>query len=67
MTEEKLKRNHIDVDKIRFYPSDNGLYEYSGSTRKGFYLIKEGDDYRIIDEDSNSTWHWFEDFSELYE
>ena len=68
MTRQKMEINcNINLDRVKFYPSRNGLYSFTDTARNGIYIIQEMDDYILVEESTNSVSHWFCDLSELME
>lgn len=56
---------NVDLDKVEFMISDNGLYSYSARSADDYYIICEDDDYKCVDARTNSYEHWRHDLSEL--
>lgn len=60
MRKEKFEKDYkVNLDKVVFELSKNGLYSFSKSIR-GFYIIKENDDYKLVNEENNSIHQWIE-------
>lgn len=67
MTKEKFQVEYnVNLDKVKFTLSHNGLYSTSENMGR-FYVIKENDDYKVVDESSNSYYHCAVDLHNLEE
>lgn len=58
---------NVNLDKVKFTLSENGLYEYSPETFRRYYIIKQNDGYECADADTNTISPWLHDLSELEE
>lgn len=68
MTKERFEvQFNVDLNKVEFKPSWNGLYQTSVKDVRGFYILEENNDYRVIDGRSNSVYHWRVDMHEMEE
>lgn len=66
MRKERFEKAYnVNLDNVDFTLSNNGLYEFSTKTYKGLYVIKENDDYRAIEERTNSVSQWTSDLKGL--
>lgn len=67
MNKERFQVEYnVNLDKVKFTLSHNGLYFTSENVGR-FYVIKENDDYKVVDESSNSYYHWAVDLHNLEE
>lgn len=68
MTKERFEiQYNVNLNKVEFKTSWNGLYRASVKDVRGFYILEEQGDYRLIDGRSNSVWHWREDMHDIEE
>lgn len=68
MTKERFEKQfNVDLNKVVFKPSWNGLYQTSVKDVRGFYILEEKGNYRLIDGKTNSVSHWRRDLHEMEE
>lgn len=68
MTKERFEvQFNVDLNKVEFKPSWNGLYQTSVKDVRGFYILEEKGDYLLIDGKTNTVSHWRRDLSDMEE
>lgn len=67
MKKEETKKFHVDVDKVEFKKSRNGLYSVSKTNKDGYYITRVDDEYEVVEEKTNCAARWLHDLSDLEE
>jgi len=69
MNKERLKTNfNVDANKIKWQQCENGGYKWETSrSEKGYYINKEGNNYTVVEEKSNTAINFTRDLSGLEE
>lgn len=68
MNKERIKKFHrVDVDKVVFEKSENGLYSVSKTNKSGYYITRVDDECEVVEEKTNRVTRWRRDLSDLEE